>query len=32
MDATTPEAGTGWYSDEAATFGDRVTARARRWG
>ena len=23
---TTPEDGTGWYSDEAATFGDRITA------
>jgi HTH-type transcriptional regulator, cell division transcriptional repressor len=22
----TPDAGTGWYSDEAATFGDRITA------
>ena len=22
---TTPDAGTGWYSDEAATFGDRIT-------
>jgi transcriptional regulator with XRE-family HTH domain len=22
---TTPEAGTGWYSDDAATFGDRIT-------
>jgi transcriptional regulator with XRE-family HTH domain len=22
---TTPDTGTGWYSDEAATFGDRIT-------
>ena len=24
--SATPDAGTGWYSDEAATFGDRITA------
>lgn len=23
---TTPDTGTGWYSEEAATFGDRITA------
>jgi HTH-type transcriptional regulator, cell division transcriptional repressor len=31
MDAS-PEAGTGWYSDEAATFGDRVTAAREALG
>lgn len=31
MDAT-PEAGTGWYSDEAATFGDRLTAAREALG